>query len=129
MEQHQPNLFQKIFGIFMSGVNSRIPIRSNIYNKKGYSAIGTTGSKLFDIDRKSPLLGNANASNLISGYYDRILELKGYQLLDITKLATNFFSDYIVNFLSDEGGASQIVSIMKEDGTNNPQATDRINQI
>lgn len=131
MEKNQTGggLFQKIFGIFMSGVNSRIPIRSNIYNKKGYTPIGTTGNKLFDIDRKSPLLGNANASNLISGYYDRLLELKGYQLLDITKLATNFFADYIVNFLSDEGGGSQIVSIMNEDGTNNQQVTDRINQI
>jgi len=127
--QNQLNLFQKLFGIFMSGVNSRIPIRSNIYNKKGYSAIGSTGNKLFEVDRKSPLLGNANASNLISGYYERVLELKGYQLLDITKLATNFFSDYIVNFLSDEGGGSQIVSIMNEDGTNNQQVTDRINQI
>ena len=129
MENNQPGLIQKLFGMFMSGINSRIPIRSNIYNKKGYQAIGTTGSKLFDIDRKSPLLGNANASNLISGYYERLLELKGYQLLDITKLATNFFSDYIVNFLSDEGGGSQIVSIMNEDGTNNQQVTDRINQI
>lgn len=126
----QPGFVQKLFGMFMSGVNSRIPIRSNIYNKKGYSAIGTTGSKLFEVDRKSPLLGNANASNLISGYYERLLELKGYQLLDITKLATNFFSDYIVNFLSDDGGGSrQIVSILNEDGTNNEQVTDRINQI
>lgn len=124
------NLFQKIFGIFMSGVNSRIPIRSNIYNKKGYTAIGTSnGNKLFEIDRKSPLLGNANASNLISGYYERLLELKGYQLLDITKLATNFFADYIVNFLSDEGGGSQIVTILNEDGSNNQVVTDRINQI
>jgi len=127
--QHS-NFFQKIFGIFMSGVNSRIPIRSNIYNKKGYTAIGTSnGNKLFEIDRKSPLLGNANASNLISGYYERLLELKGYQLLDITKLATNFFADYIVNFLSDEGGGSQIVTILNEDGSNNQTVTDRINQI
>lgn len=113
----------------MSGVNSRIPVRSNIYNKKGYSAIGSTGNKLFEVDRKSPLLGNANASNLISGYYERVLELKGYQLLDITKLATNFFADYIINFLSDENGGSQLVSVMNEDGTNNQQVTDRINQI
>lgn len=129
MEKNNINLFQKLFGIFMSGVNSRIPVRSNIYNKKGYSAIGSTGNKLFEVDRKSPLLGNANASNLISGYYERVLELKGYQLLDITKLATNFFADYIINFLSDENGGSQLVSVMNEDGTNNQQVTERINQI
>lgn len=111
--------------------HGRIPIRSNIYNKKGYSPIGSTNSKLFDIDRKSPLLGHANASNLISGYYDRILELKGYQLLDIAKLSTDFFADYIINFLTDDGGGTrQLVTVNNaEDGSVNQLVTDRINEV
>lgn len=120
---------QKIFSSFAVG-SSRVPIRGNIYSGKGYQPIGTTNTKVLDIDRKSPLLGNANPSNAISGYYDRILELKGYQLLDIVKLATNFFSDYITAFLSDDNGAAtQIVTITNEDGSNNEQVSERMNKI
>lgn len=123
------NIFEKMFGSFAVG-SSRVPIRSNIYSGgKGYSPIGTTNSKIFNTDRKSPLLGNASASNLLSGFYERILELKGYQLLDISKLATNFFSDYITNFLTDDGNGRQILSILNEDGSNNDRATERINTI
>ena len=119
---------QKLFGSFAIG-SSRVPIRSNVYNRgTGYSAIGTTGSRIFEMDRRSPLLGNSTASNLLSGYLDRVLELKGYQLLDISKLATNFFSDYIINFLLD-GNGQQIVSILNEDGENDDTKTERINDI
>lgn len=123
------NIFEKMFGSFAVG-SSRIPIRSNIYGNggRGYSAIGTTNSKLFDINRKSPLLGNSSASNLMSGYLDRIIELKGYQLLDISKLATNFFADYIINFLTDDANGQQVVSVVNEDGSNNDQVTERINK-
>lgn len=80
--------FQKMFGSFSVG-NSRVPLHSNIFKGSGYSHIGGTG-KWSQGQRQSPLLGNANPSNLISGYYQRVDELKGYQLLDIVKLATNF---------------------------------------
>lgn len=123
------NLIQKIFGSFAIG-SSRVPIRSNVYSRgTGYTAIGgTTGSRIFEMDRRSPLLGNSTASNLLSGYLDRVLELKGYQLLDISKLATNFFSDYIVNFLLDSTG-QQVVSILDEEGNNDETKTERINDI
>ena len=123
------SIFEKMFGSFAIG-SSRVPIRSNIYGKNGYSAIGSTNSKTFGgMDRKSPLLGNSSASNLISGYLDRVSELKGYQLLDISKLATNFFADYIINFLTDDSNGTQVVSIQREDGNLNAQVTDRINKV
>jgi hypothetical protein len=124
------NIFERLFGSFAIG-SGRVPIRSNIYGKGGYSAIGTTNSKLYGsgVDRKSPLLGNSAASNLISGYLDRISELKGYQLLDISKLATNFFADYIVNFLADDSNGSQVVTIQDEEGNTDTKITERINKI
>ena len=126
--ERKENLMQKLFGSFAIG-SSRVPIRSNVYSRgTGYSAIGTTGSRIFEMDRRSPLLGNSTASNLLSGYLDRILELKGYQLLDISKLATNFFSDYIINFLLD-GNGQQVVSIIDEEGNNDETKTEKINEI
>lgn len=123
-------IFEKMFGSFAVG-NSRVPIRSNVYNNggRGYSPIGTTASKLFSSDRKSPILGNASPSNLLSGFYERISELKGYQLVDIAKLATNFYADYVVNFLTDDGNGRQILTILDQDGNNNNNATERINNI
>lgn len=119
---------QKLFGSFAVG-SSRVPIRGNVYRSGGgYTPIGTTGSKIFDMDRKSPLLGTSSPSSTISGYLERVSELKGYQMLDISKLATNFFADYIVNFLIDSNG-QQIVTILNEDGSNNDQVTTRINDI
>lgn len=123
------NLFQKLFGTFAFG-GSKVPLRSNVYGsggRGGYSPIGQTGSRLFNSDRKSPLLGNSAASNLLSGYYERIAELKGYQLLDISRLVVNFFADYVINFLSEN--SKQIVTILNEDGSNNDTVTDRINDI
>jgi len=121
---------QKMFGSFAIG-SSRVPIRSNVYRTGGgYNPIGGTSNSIFDgFNRKSPLLGNASPSNLISGYLDRIGELKGYQLLDIAKLATNFFSDYIINFLV-EGNGQNLVTIMEQEGDEvNHQVTDRLNDI
>jgi len=126
------NFLQKLFGSFGIG-SSRIPLRSNVYgsNGRGYSAIGSTAATLRGarglMERKSPLLGNANASNLLSGYYDRVTELKGYQLLDISKLSTNFFADYIVNFLTPNG--QQLITISAEDGTVDSNKTEKINNI
>jgi hypothetical protein len=117
--------FQKMFGSFSVG-NSRVPLHSNIFKGSGYSQIGGTG-KWSQGQRQSPLLGNANPSNLISGYYQRVDELKGYQLLDIVKLATNFFADYVVNFLEDS--SQQVVTILDEDGvTVDEVKTERINE-
>lgn len=104
--------------------SSRVPLKSNIY--KGYSQIGGTG-RWGRGNRQSPILGNATPSNLISGYYERVDELKSYQLLDITKLATNFFSDYVINFL--ESGGQQLITILGEDGTTDDNKTERINDI
>ena len=125
------NIFQKTFGSFAIG-SSRVPIRSNVYrNGGGYSAIGGTSSNsIFSgMNRQSPLLGNASPSNRISGYLDRIDELRGYQLLDISKLVTNFFVDYITNFIVD-GNGQQLVTIMNKNGDEvDQQVTDRINDI
>ena len=81
----QESLIEKIFGAGFSVGNSRVPLRSNVYNGQGYTQIGGTTSKIFDMDRRSPLLGNATASNRLSSYYEKMSELKGYQLLDISK--------------------------------------------
>ena len=123
-------LMQRLFGSFAVG-SSKVPLHTNVYGRGGgYSAIGSTTSRqIFDADRKSPLLGNATPSNLLSGYYDRVSELKGYQLLDISKLCTNFFADYIINFLADDSNGAQVVNILNEDGSNNQAITDRINGI
>ena len=124
------NLIQKLFGSFNFG-NSRVPLRSNVFGKGGrgsYSPIGQTGnSRLFDAHRQSPLLGNSSPSNRISGWLDRVAELKGYQLLDISKLATNFFADYVVNFLKESN--QQVVTILDDEGNNNDTVSQRINDI
>lgn len=124
------NLMQKLFGSFAVG-NSRVPLRSNVFSKGGrggYSPIGQTGnSRLFDSQRQSPLLGNSSPSSRISGYYERVAELKGYQLLDISNLAVNFFADYIINFLKDTN--QQVVTILDEEGNNNEAVTNRINDV
>lgn len=127
MKKDNSNIFQKIFG-FAGGVNSRVPLRSNIYKggTQGYSQIGGTG-KWNSSQRQSPLLGNAGASNLLSSYYSKIDELHGYQLIDVCKLATNFFADYIVNFLEDS--AQQVVTILDEEGNVDEGKTEKINDI
>ena len=124
------NFFQKLFGTVGLGGNSRVPLRSNIFRKGGYSHIGGTGgttSRLFDMNRESPLLGNSTPSNRLSGYYERVAELKSYQYLDISKLATSFFKDYVTNFLIKDG--SQIMTIFDDEGQINQQKTDRLNEI
>ena len=127
MKKENPNIFQKIFG-FAGGINSRVPLRSNIYRggSQGYSQIGGTG-KWNSSQRQSPLLGNAGASNLLSSYYGKVDELHGYQLIDVCKLATNFFADYVINFLEDSG--QQVVTILDEDGNVDETKTERINEI
>lgn len=121
-------LRQRLFGSFAIG-GGKVPIRSNVYKSGGYSQIGGTNkSTVFDMDRKSPLLGNSSPSNLISGYLDRVSELRGYQLLDISKLATHFFSDYITNFLKESGMGQNVVTIMNEEGNVNETVTERINK-
>lgn len=128
MKKSNDNIFQKVFASLGFTGSSRVPLRSNVFkNGRGYSPIGQTGSRLFDADRNSPLLGNAQPSNRLSGYYDRIAELKSYQLLDITKLAVGLFKDYLVNFLTKEG--QQVITIQKEDGSNDDSISDRINTI
>lgn len=124
-------IFQKLFSGMTFG-NSRIPLRSNVFNKgggRGYSVIGGTGnSRFLDNERSSPLLGNAQPSSRLSGYLDRMAELKSYFLLDITKMATNFFSDYVINFISRD--TQQVVTIINpEDATNNEAVSERINEI
>ena len=119
--------FQKMFGSFAFG-GSRVPLRSNVYGggHHGYSQIGGTGSNMFrGMNRESPLLGNASPSNLLSMYYSRNDELKGYQLLDISKLATNFYSDYIINFLEDNG---RVVDIFDDEGNPDENKSERINE-
>ena len=121
--------FQKIFGSFAVG-SSRVPLRSNIFKGAGgYSQIGSTGGagKWGQGTRRSPLLGSSSPSNLMSLYYERVDELRGYQLLDVVKLATNFFADYIVNFL--EENEKQVVTILDAEGNQDEAKTERINEI
>lgn len=122
-------IFQKIFGSFAVG-SSRVPLRSNIFRGSGgYSQIGSTGGtgKWGQGNRRSPLLGSSSPSNLLSLYYERVDELKGYQLLDVVKLATNFFADYVINFLEDNG--KQLVTIVDGEGNQEETKTERINEI
>lgn len=126
----EENVFQKLFGTFSWGAGKQIPLRSNVFGKNGrggYNPIGTTGSRLFNSDRSSPLLGNAQPSKRLSGWYERVSELKQYELLDITKLAVSFFRDYVNNYLNTS--TNQMVTILDEDGNDDVQKTERINEI
>ena len=124
----QEGFFQKMFG-GIGGWNSRVPLKSNIFGSggRGYSPIGSTKFGATGTNRESPLLGSSSPSSLISGYYERVDELKGYQLLDVVKLATNFFADYVVNFLEDSG--QQVVTILDDEGNTDEGKTERINDI
>jgi hypothetical protein len=127
MKKHE-GLFQKVFGGI--GYGSRVPLRSNVFSGgggRGYSPIGGTANRMFSGMRESPLLGNASPSNRLSMYYQRVDELRGYQLLDISKLATNFFSDYIINFLVQNTG--EVITIVDEEGNKQETETERINDI
>lgn len=121
---------QKLFGSFAFG-SSRVPLRSNVYaggrSAAGYTPMGQSTARIFDLDRRSPLLGTASPSNRLSSYYEKVAELHGYQLLDISKLATNFFADYVINFLTDNG--NQVCTILDENGDNDEVKTERINEI
>lgn len=130
-----PTIQQRLFGGLYGGLlgNSRIPIRSNIYKTSGsgYSKIATSGltRQLYDADRKSPLLGNAGPSKMLSSWYSRVSESKQYELLDISRLVVAFFRDYVNNFLNE--ASNELVTIMDpQDGvTPNQAATDRVNDI
>lgn len=127
MKKHE-RLFEKMFGGFSVG-SSRVPLRSNVFNSgSGYSRIGYTGGGRFGTSlRQSPLLGNASPSNLLSGYYERVDELRSYQLLDVIKLATNFFSDYIVNYLGE--GQSAVTILTEDRSATNEAKTEKLNDI
>ena len=126
-----PNIFQKMFSSW--GLGTRIPLKSNVFGKGGkgsYSPIGQTGnSKLFGagVDKVSPLLGNAQPSSKISGWYSRVAELKNYYNLDITNLCVSMISDYVVNFLNKN--SVQVCTIVDKDGEVDTQKTNRINEI
>ena len=127
MKKHE-GIFQKMFGGI--GYGSRVPLRSNVFSGvggRGYSQIGGTGNRMFSGMRESPLLGNASPSNRLSLYYQRVDELRGYQLLDISKLAVNFFSDYIINFLVQNTG--EVITIVDDEGNKLETETERINNI
>ena len=129
MKKSEGNLFQKLMsGIGFTG-SSRVPLRSNVFSNgsRGYSPIGSTGSRLFDSQRESPLLGTAQPSNKLSGYFERIQELKSYQLLDISRLAVTLFKDYLINFLIKDG--KEVITIQNEDGSNDESKSERINSI
>ncbi len=125
------NIFQKMFSSW--GLGTRVPLRTNVFGKGGkgsYSPIGQTGnSKLFGsgVDKVSPLLGNAQPTSLISGWYSRVAELKNYYNLDITNLCVSMISDYVINFLNKT--STQVCTILTEEGEVDTQKTDRINTI
>lgn len=125
------NIFQKMFSSW--GLGTRIPLRTNVFGKGGkgtYSPIGQTGnSKLFGsgVDKVSPLLGNAQPTSRISGWYSRVAELKNYYNLDITNLCVSMVSDYVINFLNKN--SIQVCTIVDKDGEVDTQKTERINEI
>ena len=125
------NFIEKIFSSW--GLGTRIPLKTNVFGKGGkgsYSPIGQTGnSKLFGtgVDKVSPLLGNAQPTSNISGWYSRVAELKNYYNLYITNLCVSMVSDYVINFLNKT--ASQVCTIMDKDGEVDTQKTERINEI
>lgn len=127
------NIFQRLFSTFGFASGSRIPIRSNVYgfngggHSGGYNKIGSSTARIFGTDRKSALLGNYTASSSISGWLDRVEELKGYEYIDLVKLSVSFFQDYVVNFLNTS--ATQVVTILDEEGNENTQKTERINDV
>lgn len=122
-----PNIFEKLFGTFGGFISSgRIPLRSNVHGYGKLSSMSNV-SRIFDNDRQSPLLGNAQPSKTISGYYSRISEAKQYELLDISRLAISFFKDYVNNFLNLN--TKQPISITQEESEElDEQKTDRINE-
>ena len=133
------NFLEKMFSFFPSFIsgNGRVPVlRSNIYRGShsgaSYGKIGGSlaNNKLFQSfdKRQSPVLGTATPSRLLSGYYDRLDESRQYELLDITKLSVQFFSDYVLNFI--DRSASELITIQDpETQTVNTQVSDRINDI
>lgn len=124
------NVFQKIFATVGFGAGGRIPIRTNIMNfghsGSGYSMIGGASAR-FQNDRQSAILGNDSPSNRITGWLSRVAELKGYENIDTCKLAVSLFEDYTNNFLNTQ--ASQIITILDEEGNEDEQKTQRINDI
>lgn len=122
-----PNIFEKLFGTyggFISG--GRIPLRSNVHGYGKLSSMSNV-SRIFDNDRQSPLLGNAQPSKTISGYYSRVSEAKQYELLDISRLAVSFFRDYVNNFLNLS--TKEPITITQQDSEEvDQQKTDRINE-
>ena len=127
------NIFQRLFSTFGFASGSRIPIRSNVYgfngggHSGGHNKIGSSTARIFGTDRKSALLGNYTASSSISGWLDRVEELKGYEYIDLVKLSVSFFQDYVVNFLNTS--ATQVVTILDEEGNEDTQKTERINDV
>lgn len=126
------NIFQRLFSTFGFGGNGRVPIRSNVYHTSGFGAgrggygkISGSTSRVFGGDRKSALLGNYTASNSITGWLDRVSELKGYEYIDLVKLSVSFFQDYVVNFLNTS--STQVVTILDEEGNEDTSKTERIN--
>lgn len=126
MKKSNPGMLEKLFSNIGLG-SSRVPLKSNLfhYGSKGYQQIGATGRSSYNPDRQSPLLGNSTPSNRLSGYYDRVHELHGYQLLDIVQLCVGFFKDYLVNYMTKS--ETKIVSILNEEGNNNEQVSERLN--
>jgi hypothetical protein len=132
------NFFERIFSSFfpaLVGGSGKLPVlRSNIYrgtHSAGYGKIGgSMNGKLFQSfdHRKSPLLGNATPSRLLSGYFERIDESRQYELLDISRLSVQFFSDCVKNFI--DRSATELITVQDpETQTVNTQVSDRINDI
>lgn len=114
--------------------SGRVPLRSNVYPgvSGGYGKIGSPSgstSRIFQAgERNSPLLGTAQPSKNISGYYDRMTESRQYELLDISRLSVSFFSDFVLNFV-DRGTTEPVSIIDPTTQAVDSQKTDRINKI
>lgn len=138
MKMKETGFFQRIFSSFFpwaTGAGGRTPVlRSNVYrspHQGSYGKIGSTGtaSRIFqNSERTSPLLGTASPSRLLSGYYDRMAEARQYELLDISRMSTTFFSDFVLNYI--DRGTTELISIQDPNTqTTDQQKTDRINEI
>lgn len=116
----------KIFSSLTS-YGGRVPLKSNIIGSGGYKAIG--GSNMYGADvesNRSIVTGNATTDKNLSTYYQKMSEIKTYEMTDLTDLITSLFRDYVVNFMNKNG---DIVSIKNEDGTINEPKTQRLNKI
>lgn len=111
---------RRLYTASMGGFG-RAQLKSNIMNGSRYSAIG--GNTIFgegDENRNSPSVGNALTNRLLSTYYSKMKELRGYELNELTETIVSVIRDYMINFMTKSG---DIITI-KDDDTRTKKVND-----